>query len=86
MNISITVDDKAGVFAEAIGKFVADVKKATGPGAASAGVITAEILSAAVSDLIPAFADFSGVVTSIEADKVKFAFAIALALENALAL
>lgn len=34
MNISITVDDKAGVFAEAIGKFVADVKKATGPGAA----------------------------------------------------
>jgi len=86
MDISISIDDKAGVFAEAIGKFVADVKKATGPGAASAGVITAEILSAAVSDLIPAFADFSGVAAAISADKVKFGLAIAVALENALAL
>lgn len=77
MDIVLSLDDKAGAVAQGLAKFVADIHKDTGPGAAGAVVVTAEILESAVANLVPSLQNFSEAVAAIKADKVKFALALA---------
>lgn len=86
MEIKVVVPDSLGAFAEGLAKFVADVKAVTGPGANSAIGESAAVLSAAVSDLMPVFANLAQIEADLKAKPLEAAVAVQVALVNALGL
>lgn len=84
MDLIVSVDDKAGAFAKALGQFIADVHGITGPGAGSVAVEVEQTLLAAVKDLLPAFSDFSATKDAVLAHKAQFGIALGVELGAAL--
>lgn len=84
MDIVVSVDDKAGAFAVALGKFVKDVSVIVGPGAESLPVEVEQLLLSAVKNLFPSFSNYSEVKDAILAHKAQFGLALASQLNAAL--
>jgi hypothetical protein len=82
-DLTVSVPDSAHAFAEKLGAFVGEVKKAVADGWQPGQDIPA-VLSAVLVDLVPAAASFTGAAADLKSDPFGSVLALAIELKKVL--
>lgn len=84
VNETLPVDPAISAFAQGLGKFAGDIKAITGPGAAGGATEVGQLLSASVTDLVPALGELSAFEAAFKVDPAGAVLAIVIELKKGL--